>query len=107
MATQMQAARDGKITEAMKRVAAEERQSPEAIRERVAKGTVAICANRNHAGLKPAGVGEGFRVKVNANLGTSSDFPDLAPELEKLTEAVRCGADAVMDLSTGDNIGAS
>ena len=107
MATQMQAARDGKITEAMKRVAAEERQSPEAIRERVAKGTVAICANRNHAGLKPAGVGEGLRVKVNANLGTSSDFPDLAPELEKLTEAVRCGADAVMDLSTGDNIGAS
>lgn len=107
MATQMQAARDGKITEAMKRVAAEERQSPETIRERVAKGTVAICANRNHAGLKPAGVGEGLRVKVNANLGTSSDFPDLAPELEKLTEAVRCGADAVMDLSTGDNIGAS
>lgn len=107
MATQMQAARAGKITEAMKRVAAEERQAPETIRERVAKGTVAICANRNHAGLKPAGVGEGLRVKVNANIGTSSDFPDLAPELDKLAEAVRCGADAVMDLSTGDNIGAS
>lgn len=107
MATQMQAARAGKITEAMKEVAAQERQSPETIRERVAKGTVAICANPNHTGVKPAGVGEGLRVKVNANIGTSSDFPDLAPELEKLKEAVRCGADAVMDLSTGDNIGAS
>ena len=107
MATQMQAARAGKITEAMKAVAAQERQSPEMIRERVAKGTVAICANPNHTGVKPAGVGEGLRVKVNANIGTSSDFPDLAPELEKLKEAVRCGADAVMDLSTGDNIGAS
>ena len=107
MATQMQAARAGKITEAMKEVAAQERQSPETIRERVAKGTVAICANPNHTGMKPAGVGEGLRVKVNANIGTSSDFPDLAPELEKLKEAVRCGADAVMDLSTGDNIGAS
>lgn len=107
MATQMQAARAGKITEAMKAVAAQERQSPETIRERVAKGTVAICANPNHTGVKPAGVGEGLRVKVNANIGTSSDFPDLAPELEKLKEAVRCGADAVMDLSTGDNIGAS
>ena len=107
MATQMQAARAGKITEAMKEVAAQERQSPETIRERVAKGTVAICANPNHTGVKPAGVGEGLRVKVNANIGTSSDFPDLAPELEKLKEAVRCGADAVMDLSTGDHIGAS
>ena len=107
MATQMQAARAGKITEAMKEVATQERQSPETIRERVAKGTVAICANPNHTGVKPAGVGEGLRVKVNANIGTSSDFPDLAPELEKLKEAVRCGADAVMDLSTGDNIGAS
>ena len=107
MATQMQAARAGKITEAMKEVAAQERQSPETIRERVAKGTVAICANPNHTGVKPAGVGEGLRVKVNANIGTSSDFPDLAPELEKLKEAVRCGVDAVMDLSTGDNIGVS
>lgn len=107
MTTQMQAARAGKITEAMKEVAAQERQSPETIRERVAKGTVAICANPNHTGVRPAGVGEGLRVKVNANIGTSSDFPDLAPELEKLKEAVRCGADAVMDLSTGDNIGAS
>ncbi len=107
MATQIQAARAGKITEAMKEVAAQERQSPETIRERVAKGTVAICANPNHTGVRPAGVGEGLRVKVNANIGTSSDFPDLAPELEKLKEAVRCGADAVMDLSTGDNIGAS
>lgn len=107
MATQMQAARAGKITEEMKEVAREERQTPEAIRERVAKGTVAICANRNHAGLKPAGVGEGLRVKVNANLGTSSDFPEIEPELEKLAEAVRCGADAVMDLSTGEHIGAS
>ncbi len=107
MATQMQAARAGKITEAMKEVAAQERQSPETIRERVAKGTVAICANPNHTGVKPAGVGEGLRVKVNANIGTSSDFPDLAPELEKLKEAVCCGADAVMDLSTGDHIGAS
>ena len=107
MTTQMQAARAGKITEAMKEVAAQERQSPETIRERVAKGTVAICANPNHTGVKPAGVGEGLRVKVNANIGTSSDFPDLVPELEKLKEAVRCGADAVMDLSTGDHIGAS
>ncbi len=44
---------------------------------------------------------------MNANIGTSNIYPNLAPELEKLAEAVKCGADAVMDLSTGDGIDAS
>ena len=105
MSTQMQAARAGKTTEQMKQIAAEENIPVETIRERVARGTIAICANINHASMtKPRGVGEGLRTKVNANIGTSSTFPDPAPELEKLDEAVRCGADSVMDLSTGNNI---
>lgn len=107
MATQMQLAREGKVTDAMKLVAEEEHQEAESIRERVARGSIAICANVNHTGLKPRGVGEGLRTKVNANIGTSSTFPDIEPELEKLDEAVKCGADAVMDLSTGDNIDVS
>ena len=105
MPTQMQAARAGKITEQMKQIAAEENIPVETIRERVARGTIAICANINHTSMtKPRGVGEGLRTKVNANIGTSSTFPDPAPELEKLDEAVKCGADSVMDLSTGNNI---
>lgn len=107
MATQMQLAREGKITDAMKLVAEQEGQTAESIRERVAKGTIAICANINHENLVPEGVGEGLRVKVNANIGTSSTFPHIEPELEKLAEAVRCKADAVMDLSTGNNIDVS
>ena len=94
MATQMQQAREGRITDAMKIVAEEEHLPVETIRERVANGTIAICANINHENLRPRGVGEGLRVKVNANIGTSSTFPDIEPELEKLDEAVRCGADA-------------
>ncbi|MCI7261597.1 MAG: phosphomethylpyrimidine synthase ThiC [Selenomonadales bacterium] len=104
MSTQMQLAREGKITEAMKSVAADEHIDAEIIRERVAKGTIAIPANINHKNLKPKAVGEGLRVKVNANIGTSSAYPDIEPELLKLDEAVKCGADAVMDLSTGNNI---
>ena len=77
MATQMQAAREGKITDAMKFVAEQERIPAETIRDRVARGSIAICANVNHGNLKPAGVGEGLRVKVNANIGTSSTFPDI------------------------------
>ena len=107
MATQMQLAREGKITEAMQIVAKDEHLEVETIRERVAHGTIAICANVNHTSLIPRGVGEGLRTKVNANIGTSSTFPDIEPELKKLDEAVKCGADAVMDLSTGDNIDVS
>ena len=107
MATQMQLAREGKITDAMKIVAQQEKLPEEQIRQGVACGSIAICRNINHISLNPCGVGEGLRTKVNANIGTSSTFPDIEPELEKLKEAIKCGADSVMDLSTGNNIDVS
>lgn len=107
MATQMQLARQGIITDAMRTVAQQEGVSEEFIRAGVAEGTIAICANVKHKNLIPRGVGQGLKVKVNANIGTSSSFPDIEPELVKLRAAVDAGADAVMDLSTGNNISAS
>lgn len=107
MATQMQLARQGKITPAMEFVAKEESVDVQILRERIAEGTVAICANINHKALIPRGVGLGLSTKVNANIGTSSAYPDLAPELLKLEAAIKAGADSVMDLSTGDNIDCS
>jgi phosphomethylpyrimidine synthase len=44
--------------------------------------------------------------KVNANIGTSSDFCDLNTELRKLQTVIDFGADTVMDLSTGGDISA-
>lgn len=107
MATQMQLARQGIITDAMRTVAQQEGVSEEFIRAGVAEGTIAICCNVNHKNLIPRGVGQGLKVKVNANIGTSSSFPDIEPELVKLKAALDAGADAVMDLSTGNNITAS
>lgn len=107
MATQMQQARAGKITDAMRQVAEYEGLEAEPIRQRVAEGKIALCANINHTALAPRGFGLGLRTKVNANIGTSSAYPDLAPELDKLAAAIAAGADAVMDLSTGDDIDAS
>ena len=107
MATQMQLARQGIITDAMRTVAQQEGVSEEFIRAGVAEGTITICCNVNHKNLIPRGVGQGLKVKVNANIGTSSSFPDIEPELVKLKAAVDAGADAVMDLSTGNNITAS
>lgn len=53
---------------------------------------------------RPVAVGKGLKIKVNANIGTSGDVHDEDLELRKLEAAVKAGADAVMDLSTGGNL---
>lgn len=97
--TQIDAARQGIITDAMKRVAEKERKPPEEIRARVAAGTIAIPANINHKNLDPEGVGTGLRTKVNVNLGISGDLIDPEVELEKVRVALELGAEGIMDLS--------
>jgi len=72
----------------------------------VASGRLIIPANRKHKGVKPIGIGEGLRIKVNTNLGTSSDHIDLEEELKKLKVSIQTGTDTVMDLSSGGDIGA-
>ena len=54
--TQMDAARKGIITEQMKIVAEKEFMPVEKLRELVAEGKVAICANKLHKSLDPEGV---------------------------------------------------
>jgi phosphomethylpyrimidine synthase len=102
--TQLEQARKGVITDAMKRVAQKENVSPEILRDRVAAGAVVIPANIKHKHLDPVGIGKGLTIKVNANIGTSRDHVDLAEELSKLSVAIDAKADTVMDLSTGGNI---
>jgi phosphomethylpyrimidine synthase len=102
--TQLEIARKGNISPQMKAVARAEGLEAEFVREGVANGTVVIPANVNHAGLVPCGVGAGLATKVNANIGTSSDFNDINIELVKLRVAIAAGADTIMDLSTGGDI---
>ncbi|MBW1771633.1 MAG: phosphomethylpyrimidine synthase ThiC [Deltaproteobacteria bacterium] len=102
--TQLAKARAGITTPEMEAVAANEQVDVLLLRERIARGSVVIPANINHGGLVPSGIGEGLTMKVNANIGTSSDRADLDEELEKLRVAVEAGADSVMDLSTGGDI---
>jgi len=102
--TQIEAARKGRITAAMLEVGRTEGVDPKRIRERVAAGHIAIPLNKNRCATRVMGVGQGLRVKVNANLGTSMDYVDIESELAKLRAAVDAGADAIMDLSTGGDI---
>jgi phosphomethylpyrimidine synthase len=104
MKNQLIAARNGTITEIMERVAGDEGIDKMLLREYIASGKATILANNQHKNFTPKGVGKGLSVKVNANIGTSTEKIDIKVELEKLRMAKEAGADAVMDLSTGGDL---
>lgn len=98
--TQMDAARQGLITEKMRLAAEHEGIAPEELRAQLAEGRAALPANKGHKCLKPYAVGRRLKTKINVNLGTSRDCLDLEVELAKVQSAVQMGAEAIMDLST-------
>jgi phosphomethylpyrimidine synthase len=85
-------------------VAAEEGLEAGTLAEHLLNGTAVIPYNATRKMSKPCAVGGGTRTKVNANIGTSSDYAGMDDELQKLNAAVDAGTDAVMDLSTGGPI---
>lgn len=105
--TQIEYAKRGILSDEMKTVAQQEGVTEEFILEGVAAGRIVIPCNQHHGGLKPCGIGGGLSTKVNANIGTSEEYPDLDKELVKLDVALKAGADAVMDLSTGGDVNAT
>src|ERR1700680_3139599 len=104
--TQLEAARQGLITEEMNYVAHREDLDVELIRAEVARGRLVIPANTVHLtkALEPMGIGVACKCKINANIGNSAVTSMVDEELEKLHTAVHLGADTVMDLSTGGDI---
>jgi len=102
--TQLESAIKGQITQEMRFVAEKELIEESQLVQLIAKGKVVIPANKNHADLKPIGIGKSMRTKINANIGTSGDFQQMEDELKKLEIVVKYQADTVMDLSTGGDI---
>jgi phosphomethylpyrimidine synthase len=78
--------------------------TPEFVRSEVARGRAIIPANVNHPESEPMIIGRNFLVKINANIGNSAVTSGIAEEVDKMTWAIRWGADTVMDLSTGRHI---
>ena len=102
--TQLESARKGIVTEAMKSVAATENVDVEKVRAAVADGTAVIPLNIHHKNCDAVGVGRLFTTKINANLGRSMTHSGKGDELEKLAIALKAGADFVMDLSVGEGV---
>ena len=125
--TQMHYARRGIITPEMEFIALRENQrmlaglqtqhagqsygaaipkevTPEFVRSEVARGRAIIPANINHPETEPMIIGRNFLVKINCNIGNSAVTSSIGEEVDKMTWAIRWGADTVMDLSTGKHI---
>jgi phosphomethylpyrimidine synthase len=125
--TQMRYARKGIITPEMEFIAERENQriidslsfehpgesfgaklqkviTPEFVRDEVARGRAIIPANVNHPETEPMIIGRNFLVKINCNIGNSAVTSSIGEEVDKMTWAIRWGADTVMDLSTGKHI---
>jgi phosphomethylpyrimidine synthase len=84
--------------------AIQEEITPEFVRSEIARGRAIIPANINHPEVEPMIIGRNFLVKINANIGNSAVTSSIGEEVEKMTWAIRWGADNVMDLSTGKHI---
>ncbi len=106
MTGQLETAKKGIISPEVRTVAEKENLSAEFVRDELAAGRLVIPANTIHLkkNLIPAGIGKALTVKVNANIGASNVSSSLDEELKKLEVALHCGADAVMDLSTGPEL---
>jgi phosphomethylpyrimidine synthase len=125
--TQMHYARKGIVTPEMEFIAVRENQrlvaglemqhrgesfgaampreiTPEFVRSEVARGRAIIPANINHPETEPMIIGRNFLVKINCNIGNSAVSSSIGEEVDKMTWAIRWGADTVMDLSTGKHI---
>ena len=102
--TQLASAKKNITTNIVRAIARREGVLPEYLRAGIKKGTIVIPLNNSRRITRPCAVGSGLRTKINANLGTSTDNPNINKELEKLRIAIKYGADAVMDLSVGGDL---
>jgi len=76
MATQVEQATKGILTDVMREVASQEGLDPAIILERFAEGQIVAPQNTNRP-TRVVGIGMGLRSKVNASIGTSTDIVDI------------------------------
>lgn len=104
MKTQLELAREGVVTDEMKKAAENEYLAAEEIRDGIAKGTIVLPCNPTRKNQKCSAIGKGLSTKVNASIGTSSDVCDISLEVEKAIAAEEEGADTMMELSAGGDL---
>lgn len=102
MKTLIQTLREGVIPHDLVEIAKRENIEPNELVNNILRGEAVILGYRTKRG--PIVVGKGTRVKVNANIGTSTLRSSLKEEREKLHAALKAKTDAIMDLSLSDDL---
>ena len=102
--TQLEWAKNNKLTPLMRKICREEGLRPEKLLRYIKEGRIVLLKNKLHNISQPCAVGFSLRTKVNSNLGTSTDKSRIKDELKKLVVSIKYGADTVMDLSVGGNL---
>lgn len=85
-------------------IASQESMEVEDLIEKIISGKIVVPQNNTYRLKKPCAIGQGLRVKVNANIGTSEDYPEIDKEIEKLEAAMEAQTDTIMDLSVGGDL---
>jgi phosphomethylpyrimidine synthase len=93
-----------KIPNSVQKVADSENVKLDILTRGILEGKIVITKNEKRKKVKPTGIGFPLKTKVNANVGTSTDKPDIASEIKKAIIAEKSGADTIMDLSTGGDL---
>jgi phosphomethylpyrimidine synthase len=101
--TRIELAKSGAISDEIVQSAQKEGLSAEKLRDGVISGAITVVRNTRRS-IAPLVIGAGTRIKINANIGTSSSQADMQTELEKMRISVKYGADAIMDLSTAGDL---
>jgi phosphomethylpyrimidine synthase len=94
----------GRIPSLVQKIADSEKVQLDVLRKGILDKTIVITKNEKRKKVKPTGIGYPLTTKVNANVGTSTDKPDMNFEIKKAILAEKAGADTIMDLSTGGDI---
>ncbi|UCG35611.1 MAG: phosphomethylpyrimidine synthase ThiC [Candidatus Omnitrophota bacterium] len=88
----------------LKDLAKKEKVKATFLEKQLEKGRVVIPLNRKREIPKPIAIGEGLKIKINANIGASTEETGIKDEIEKLKTAIEAGTDTVMDLTIGENL---
>jgi hypothetical protein len=89
----------------MEIAARDENRPVEFVMDEIARGRAVIPFNPAHSNVKAVIVGNSYRTKVNANIGRSPVRSCDDEEVAKVNVALAAGADFVMDLSVGEDLG--
>lgn len=103
--TLIETLKQGVVPETLLRAAKKEQVDAETLASDILAGHTVIMRNALHSSIEPLAIGKGLSVKINANIGSSDPVCDIEAELNKLKVAIKYGADTVMDLSTGGDLG--